>query len=292
MSKGWNNKLNRFAAGIVLYNPDLDRLKDNIYAIYEKVELLVLVDNASDNFEKIKDMYSANSKILFICNDKNLGIATALNQIMKCGLQKGFNWILTLDQDSICPDNLLEEYEKLIEFDKTAIISPKIIDRNIETNYSHESQEPDFEKIKKCITSGSLVNTNIWNQIGGFDDAMFIDEVDFEFCIRVINSGFCIIRANKTKLLHEIGHITVRRFLFWNVTVKNHNAFRKYHIAKNVVYVAKKNSTYRGIIMAYLRILKIMSITILYESRKREKIISIVKGLRDSREEINLNKKV
>ena len=43
-------------AGITLYNPNIDRLKENIDAIYSQVAEVVCVDNESDDFKQIKQL--------------------------------------------------------------------------------------------------------------------------------------------------------------------------------------------------------------------------------------------
>ena len=47
---------NKIAAGIVLYSPDIARLKKNLEAIVPQVEKVFLVDNHSDNIEEVKKM--------------------------------------------------------------------------------------------------------------------------------------------------------------------------------------------------------------------------------------------
>jgi len=273
----------KIAAGIVLHNPDLQRLAENIKSVYSQVEILVLVDNNSFNIEIINNIYDRYPKISIIRNNQNLGIATALNQIIEYCIKLGYEWVLTLDQDSVCPDNLISEYLKWIDAEKMAILSPTIIDRNKIDKHFSQTKQSDLEIVDKCITSGSLINAGVWSKIGKFDEVMFIDEVDFEYCQRVIDCGFLIYRANNTKLLHEIGKITIHRFLFWNVTVKNHNSFRKYFMARNVLYVAFKQHSFFVILKAYLRVFKILIVTILYENDKINKAKSIIKGCRDSR---------
>ena len=39
----------KYIAGIVLYNPDLGRLKENIESICKQVDKVILIDNGSDN---------------------------------------------------------------------------------------------------------------------------------------------------------------------------------------------------------------------------------------------------
>lgn len=85
-------------AGIVLYNPDIDRLKENIKCILPQVDTLLLVENGSSDTSYINDLTNIN-KILMVKNQKSMGIAYALNQILGYGYSHGFKWVLTLDQD-------------------------------------------------------------------------------------------------------------------------------------------------------------------------------------------------
>lgn len=269
------------AAGIVLYNPDVVRLRENIEAIYSQIELLILIDNGSDNISFIEAKYKNFNNIYIIKNEKNLGIAKGLNQIIDFCESKGFNWVLTLDQDSVCPSNLIEEYRKYMQLPNVAIISPTIADRN--KDKEETKHICDYEIINKCITSASLTNIEICKKVGCFDEKMFIDLVDFEYCKRLLLNGYKIIRVNSVVLLHEIGHITQRRFLFWHVDVKNHSAFRKYYMARNILYCAKKQESYFSVAIAYLRVLKIFLLTLLYEKNKIKKCKLMIKGISDSR---------
>lgn len=55
-------------AGIVLFNPEISRLKENITHILGQVDRLILVDNGSSNKEEIQsEIQSFNTdKILYI----------------------------------------------------------------------------------------------------------------------------------------------------------------------------------------------------------------------------------
>ena len=51
------------AGGIILYNPDLKRLKENITAVINQVELLFIVDNGSKNINLIENYFVKTKKI-------------------------------------------------------------------------------------------------------------------------------------------------------------------------------------------------------------------------------------
>lgn len=94
-------------AGIVLFNPEISRLKENITHILGQVDRLILVDNGSNNKEEIQSgIQNFNTdKILYIDLHKNKGIAAALNVIAESTESCGVKWVLTLDQDTVCKDD-------------------------------------------------------------------------------------------------------------------------------------------------------------------------------------------
>lgn len=74
--------MDKIYAGIVLYNPDLKLLEENIRSVCGQVEHVIFVDNASNN---VYATYNLIQKVLqdnqfsYIQNDNNYGIAKALN---------------------------------------------------------------------------------------------------------------------------------------------------------------------------------------------------------------------
>ena len=60
------------AAGITLFNPDIELLKENIDSIKEQVNLIILIDNASRNINHIESILTNYCDIVLIKNDKNI----------------------------------------------------------------------------------------------------------------------------------------------------------------------------------------------------------------------------
>ena len=266
------------SAGIVLFNPDINRLKENISAVIVQCTHIYLVDNGSNNIDEVKELLNQynQSKISILCNTENQGIAKALNQLTAAAQKGGFEWILTLDQDSVAPSNIVEEFEKYTNNLNAGMLCPVICDRNkgvaVEAKDGHK-------EIDECITSGSLLNIKAWGEIGSFDESMFIDGVDFDICYRLRKNGYKILCVQSVVLLHELGRIEYHRFLFWKVLVKNHSAFRKFYIARNTVYLARKEHT--NIVKAILQNIKLFLIAVCYEDDKWKKSKKILQGTID-----------
>ncbi|UVP54719.1 hypothetical protein [Bacteroides thetaiotaomicron] len=56
----------KIVAGIILYNPDIDRLMDNISAISPQVESIIIIDNNSINIIEFEEKLTRNNKIKLV----------------------------------------------------------------------------------------------------------------------------------------------------------------------------------------------------------------------------------
>lgn len=266
--------------GIVTFNPELTRLQENLSAISPQVERIVICDNGSMNFKNIQSLLENYSNITVLSLQTNSGIAHALNQLMNFGMKHDYDWMLALDQDSVCSDDYLRKLQRFIDFSHNiGIIAPTILDRNI-GSVGHEVAH-EYRFVRTCITSGALYRIDSWSKVDGYDESMFIDSVDFEYCYRIRKAGFKILLAKEPRLLQEVGHSEYRRFLFFKVLVNNHSAFRKFYIARNNVYFPLKHHLSLFFIRGVLRnILLLLKIT-LYETDKKKKIKSSISGWRE-----------
>lgn len=269
----------RVCCGIVSYNPNIELLRENILAVKDQVSEIIIVDNGSNNAKEIKGLVRRLTlNIKLISNSQNKGIAAGLNQLLREADKMNYSWMLTLDQDSICPPEFVS---KLIQFEtlpyNIGILAPVIFDRNVGI-IGHDPGVLPYKDVKTCITSGALTSVSAWKKVGGFDENMFIDSVDFEYCYRLRKSGFRIIQVSSVKLSHSIGEARYCRFLFWKFKNTEHSAFRDFYIAQNNVYYPKKHRLVVRFIRGNYRNLKNILVVMIYEANKGEKIKSILKG--------------
>ena len=131
----------KVAAIIVSYNPD-NNLLDSINLLINQVERIIIVDNGSEsekkkNIKLIRDIDKEKIEIIF--NEENLGIATALNIGVRSALKQGYNWILTMDQDSKVSKNMVEKmlevYNGIDEKERKDILSifPNFLDERVQS---------------------------------------------------------------------------------------------------------------------------------------------------------------
>lgn len=267
-------------AGIVTFNPDISRLKKNIEAIIYQVKAVLIVDNNSSNLQEIESL--SNSKIIIIRNNNNKGIAFALNQILDWADKKGYEWVITLDQDSVCPPDYISTAQPYMKA-KIGQIVPILFESNSKTYHylGDKSNGNAVQCVSKSITSASITNVKVWKKIGGFDNDLFIDYVDYDYAIRLRLAGYKILRLNNVFLDHQIGHSVNHKVGFINVRVANHSAFRKYYICRNIVIFIRRYKLKAKPIAEVLRLFKVISFSVLFEDKKKDKIKSIFNGIKD-----------
>lgn len=92
------------------------------------------------------------------------------------------------------------------------------------------------------------MNLIIWEQVGGFYEPLFIDQVDFDYCYTVRENGYKILQVGNTYLLHEIG-MSKGVYLFGNYHIAfNHSPMRYYYMIRNMIVVAKRHHMWRHFI--------------------------------------------
>ena len=146
----------KILAGIVTYNPDVARLKENLDAVLEQCKNIVIFDNGSKNNADIKNLINRyDAKINLIEKRENLGIAEALKSIMLYAIDNCYSWVLTLDQDSVVMQNLVEKYLKYVNMDTVGALTCNIIDRNFKI---YENRNSEILDVVYCITSGCFMS--------------------------------------------------------------------------------------------------------------------------------------
>jgi len=264
--------------GIITFNPNLKRLKENISAIYPQNTDIIIFDNGSHNKNEI---YSIVKQIgcNIICSNDNKGIAYGLKVVMSYAAKYHYDWVLTLDQDSIAKSNLIHEYIKYTYDSQIGALTCIVKDRNfIETK---KQQIHNLVEIDKCITSGCFMRVAAYNETEGYDTRMFIDSVDFDICYALRAAGYKIARVPFIGLLHEVGKGFNASFLGKQIIMYNEAAWRRYYMTRNEIYISKKFPQFQPFIKTILKCLWTTFLVLIYEGDKVKKLWNGVHGIMD-----------
>ena len=274
-------------AVVVTYHPD-PGFPDRLARIRPQVGRVVVVDNGSSPPAREMLRNAAGPDVDLILNDTNLGVATALNQGVGHARDRSYRWTLTLDQDSVVEpflvEALLEAYDAFPARDLVAVVGSNYFDEKRGKTFKRESPAfPPYLEQTTVITSGSLISVDAYGRIGPFRDDFFIDHVDDEYCLRAQSMGCKVILCRRPVIRHSIGGAVGKRILGRTVWSSNHSTVRRYYMARNFLWVARKYFSYRPgwVALHAFRHAGFLLLMVLLEKERWGKIESSARGIRD-----------
>lgn len=270
------NKSVKVAGVVVLYNPSDDDIK-NINSYIDDIDILYVMDNSNNDNKK---RLPKNKKINYIYNGDNLGMATPLNKAAKLARKEKIDWLLTMDQDTNFNFGVIKEIKKrlsTIDYKKIGIVTPW---HNTKLRIKKSNKTIDYPL--DVMTSGNFLNLEIHKKMGGFKDWIFVDGVDMEYCLNLHKNNYQIIRYNDLEIIHNLGEIEYKKFLWKELLITNHTAMRRYYQVRNYHYI---NDLYNSDFPDYCkRLIKLKAIIIgiiFFEKDKFNKLRACYRGYRD-----------
>jgi len=255
-------------AAIVTYHPDLNKLSNLINALENKVDKIIIFNNGGCLDEEVSNIFQGKNFEIVGCGE-NLGVARALNEICYLAEQNAADYVVTFDQDSAPPkdlvDGLIESFVMLSKSNKNvAAVGPVFVEGRGDKEVLPVFQATPLwvRKINPLsgndapisasmlITSGMLLRISAWKAIGGFRENFFIDHVDTEWCFRAINRGFELFVCPSVVMQHEISDEAPKR-LFGRLVLK-YSPIRRYYAFRNTFVLILKKHTPLGMRIYFL----------------------------------------
>jgi len=210
------------AAVTVTYEPD-SAWPERLSAILAVCPRCIVVDNSvSDEARaRVRAVVGAQPSTTLIANPDNPGIGRALNQGCQALFAEGHAWVIAFDQDSAPAAGFVAALQKTTAdtAGRVAVVGANWRDRARPDHASRHLQpgppfgwgfrrtpaDQDLTDVLCVITSGSLFSLEAWQQLGGFDESLFLDLVDSDFCLRARAAGWAIAVSAQAKLEHSRG---------------------------------------------------------------------------------------
>ena len=270
-------------AGVtVFYNPCPEYV-ENILAYRDSVAVVYVVDNSEHPDTEIAERLAAVANVIYLRNNRNLGIAEALNMAAERALAAGYDYLLTMDQDSVVTPGMVEALLACLDRagrEEVGIVTPR-----------HQHGATIAPVVGECcdvdvaMTSGNLLNLKAYQRAGAFRNDYFIDYVDHEYCLRLRLHGYRIIQANHAILRHQLGAMTWHRLLHRRIKVCNHPPIRRYYGFRNRFYFYRQyGKLFPGSFRHFYRDLFLELVTLfLFEQRPLAKLRMMLRGYLDYR---------
>ncbi|MDX9869049.1 MAG: glycosyltransferase family 2 protein, partial [Kiritimatiellia bacterium] len=277
---------------LITYHPS-GRVPDAVRAAAEQADHVIVVDNSAT--ESARNLLTqafapCADRFTLIFNPANLGVAAALNIGMRAARAARAHWVLTLDQDSRLTSGMVaalaSAWDAMPREQRTQIgvLAPQTVSADEESSGNAPAPSAAWLEVETAITSGCLVCLEAWQAVGGFNEALFIDYVDHEFCFRLRREGWRIAQCPDARLVHTIGNADRRRFFGREVTVNQHPPVRSYYIARNGLFFWRAFPGPSAFIRADKRnTLTLLLKALTVEPRKGERLKMFWRGYRDYR---------
>jgi rhamnosyltransferase len=239
---------------VTLYNPT-DEIISNIGTYIDGLGVLYVVDNSPEYNERAsRQLRERYGNVEILSSGKNIGVAAALNLAISRSLDDGYEFLMTMDQDSYFEEQQYQKYLKSLSglsFSRIALVSPLH-----DSSEYVDSGSVVYERQEDVATSGSVINLSVARKVGLFDEKLFIDSVDQDYCLRANILGYDVLQTQNCYLCHCIGEkydgtlfMSNRKRRFYI-----HSPKRMYFIVRNSLFIRNKyRSDFPDYTRAYAR---------------------------------------
>ena len=114
-------------------------------------------------------------------------------------------------------------------------------------------------------------------------EELFIDMVDYDFCLKARLNKYNIVTSEKALLMHELGNIKSKKIFNKEIKYTNHSPIRRYYITRNrrILHFMYKQYFNEFLKKELTYSKKEMIKVILFEKQKIEKIKMYFKAIVD-----------
>ena len=260
----------KILAIVVTYYPERELLVRNVQAFIEHVSKVLIWENTPSH-DKLCYRFITHEKVEYYGDGIN-SISRALNFAWEYANENGFDYLLTMDQDS---------YFENFDFYVAKTVLCKDAPAGIWTpQMNGEIVYADYEEIDIPITSGMLASVEIVNSIGGWNESYTIASVDDEFFLQAHQCKIKKYKVKDASLLQRFGITQVVTVFGHKLELRNYGPQRLYDIYRNNIILIRKYPK-----IDYLRKnffhywLKAIVLVFLFEKQRFRKTAAIFKGI-------------
>lgn len=247
---------NPIAAIVVGYMPDVDVLDRLLQVLVQDGVEVFLVDNGGA--EHYLQGISARNAIKYIDMQGNAGLGAALNRGMVEARKSGYRYVATFDQDSTPPSGMLNSlFATLCTLTEAGVpcaaVGPRFYDRRAQGRecfplyqeqdgriVAHRGRPAEAtQQVDVLITSGMLLDSNVWASGLNYNPDLIVDYTDTEWCFRVRAAGYKLFVAANTFMPHALSDSPPVR-LAMGVSLLRYTPLRRYYYFRNTVYFVRR----------------------------------------------------
>lgn len=230
-------------AVVVTYYPDIEALTALVDAIERDGCGLVIVDNTPEGCAGIREM---SRSFRLISPGWNMGIAKAQNLGVELALCEGAEAVVLFDQDSEVVPGMITALASGLEGGRPSVVAPACIDGRtgrelpsfaLRKRWGFLTPEKVYStgrrsrvEVDLVISSGLMATAEAFRAVGNMREGLFIDFVDFEWCLRCRSRKVAVHVIPAAVMRHHLGDRTLEFGLLRAVL---HKSDRTYYKVRN-----------------------------------------------------------
>ncbi|MGA8711216.1 MAG: glycosyltransferase [Thermoplasmata archaeon] len=258
---------------MVTYQADEALLRAAVRAAATQLDRLIVVDNSTDpGSQAVVDRVAGEGQLTrdglppkVAERHGNVGLSRALNVGLTQGLVEGHSLFLLLDQDSVlgpgAVPTLVDGYLRLsARFPAVELAArnieeiPSLLQSLLEQEFYRyaRGETPDLRRCPLAMTSGLLLDSRVLKRTGLFDESLFLDAVDSEFCLRSWRIGVPLYLVPAATIRHALGRPSRLRWgpLFFELREADER--RLYYSTRDTLKVVRRHWRVRPFICGTL----------------------------------------
>lgn len=235
--------MSKVIAIVILYHPDIKTLQKNLNELSTQVDECILVDNSTP---ATSGLNFANN-VVHITLNENSGIAKAQNIGLEKALEQNADYAVLFDQDSDIPKEFISKLLNTFDLPEAKAnnliaVGPRPFDIFTQKKMTPTVQkETTLSKLTLCsqiIASGKMINLSMLKTVGFFEEELFIDGVDHEWCWRAKAKGFSVAINENVIMHHQLGDA---RGELLGITYKIGSPIRLFYQFRNILILSRRN---------------------------------------------------
>jgi GT2 family glycosyltransferase len=254
------------------------------------LDRIFIVDNSeSQDFMPARDLMDGSVEILK--SGKNLGYAGGMNLGIRKGLDRGYDFILLLNNDTIVTRGCISKLKEFLKSQETVgIVSPLILyNQNRKKIWStgsdfypllgktkdpfHNQPLVNFPKDRKVDSvpgCAMMVKSEVFQAVGLFDESYFAYFEDVDFCYRASLYGYQVFFTSGASIYHRVSSASRN--------ADNIRMTSDFYMIRNRIYFMKKFAK-RSQLVTFYTLLPVETALFLVKNILRLRLKSTVRFL-------------
>ena len=228
-----------------------------VAALAPQVSRILLLDNSDSEqaIGQVRLLSESNLNAEYVSMEGNRGLGAAYNRGLVRARQLHANHVLLMDQDSLAaPDLVAQLLQGFAAADGSVVtLGPTYTDQLsnrqsvvlrsgcLRLRRVTGEQDLALRATEMLISSGSLIPITAFDDLGEFDEALFIDHIDTDWALRVQAAGRVMLVAKAATMQHQLGDRVQRIWLGRWHNLPVHNSERLYYIVRNSLLLYRRS---------------------------------------------------